>query len=100
MRKIILAATAVAAVAAPVALSVAPANAATRNAPCMSRTEYRHLHSGLSVAQVQRIVGSKGRLSMSSSYLSIRQWNTCSNSFGVATIGFINGHENSKSYIG
>ena len=99
MKKIILAATAVAAVAAPVALSVAPANAATRNAPCMSRAEFRHIHIGQSVTTVQHIVGSKGRVSLASSFLTIRQWDTCSNQFGVATIGFTHKHVQSKSFF-
>jgi hypothetical protein len=60
MKRIILAATAVAAVSSPLAVAVAPADAAT-NPPCASRAEFRTVHNGMTIDRVKRIVGSIGK---------------------------------------
>lgn len=95
LRKIIVALTTLVAVAAPVALVATPAEAA--NTPCMSRTEYNRVRVGMPASTVFAIVGGKGRVSMASSYLTIRQWKNCANAYGVGTIGFVNGRVQSKS---
>jgi len=97
MKKMIAAVVSAVVVSGGIAVTAAPAEA---NSPCMSRPEYRKIHVGQSVRTVQRIVGSKGRVSMSSAYLVIRQWKTCSNPYGVGTVGFVNKRVQSKSYFG
>jgi hypothetical protein len=79
-------------------LTASPAEAA--NPKCMSRPEYRQIKVGMALSRVQAIVGSKGRVSMQSSFMSIRQWNTCGSAFGVATIGLMGGKVDNKSFIG
>jgi hypothetical protein len=50
--------------------------------------------------KVASIVGSAGKVSLSSPYLVIRQWKTCSNPYGNMTVGFSGGRVQSKLYIG
>lgn len=97
MRRIIIAAVAAAAVAAPVLATTAPANAA--NPPCMSRAEFRQIHQGQSLATVARIVGSRGAVSLSSPPLVVRHWKSCSNPYGSGSIGFWSGRVQSKIFI-
>lgn len=99
MRRLALAATALVAVAAPIAVVAAPASAAY-NPPCATRAEFRAIHTGQSLTKVASIVGSRGRVSMSSPYVVIRQWKTCGNPYGNMTIGFSGGRVQSKIFIG
>jgi len=94
-----LAATTAVLTGGTLAATTAPSNAAG-NPPSMSRTEFRKIHTGMSKATVFRIVGSKGKVSMASTFLTIRQWKTTGNPYGSATIGFSGGRVQSKIFIG
>lgn len=59
MRKFILALTAVATVAAPVALTAAPAQAYAGTPGCVSLTEYRSISDGMTQRQVANRFGTK-----------------------------------------
>lgn len=80
-------------------LATSPASAAA-NPPCMSRPEYRAIKIGMSVSRVRAVVGSPGKNSLQSSYMSIRQWKACTNPFGVGTVTFVGGRVDNKSFIG
>ena len=101
MKMTVLAAAAVLAVAAPVALTAAPANAATKahhNPPCLTRAEFNRIHQGQSLPTVAKIVGSKGRVSLGSSFMTIREFTTCT-AFHVSNVSFQHGRVVSKLYI-
>lgn len=72
---------------------------ASSNDKCATRKEFKRVKRGMTLTKVKRIVGSKGRLTVSSSWLKIRQWDNCSNPYGVMTIGFRNGRVDNKSFI-
>lgn len=70
------------------------------NGKCATRAEYRRIKRGMTLTKVKRIVGSKGQLNFSSSVVKVRQWATCSNEYGVMTVGFNGrGRVQSKSYF-
>lgn len=82
-----------------VVATTAPANAATKhNSPCITRAEFGKVHNGMTLTQVKRIVGGTGRISLSSSYMTIRDFNTCT-AFHVSNMSFIHGRVSSKLYI-
>lgn len=81
------------------AMATSPASAAV-NPPCMSRAEYRAIKVGMPLIRVRAIVGSRGKNSMQSSYMSIWQWKVCTNPYGVGTVAFVRGRVDNKSYIG
>lgn len=89
MKKIALAAAALAVAAAPLVV-VAPA---TANTACMTHAEYRHIHKGQTVRKVQHIVGSKGELLTDGS----RLWDVCGPSEDQGIVGFKHKHVASKS---
>lgn len=95
MKKIIVTAAALAAVATPLAVT-APAHAAS-NPACASRTEFGRIHVGQSVRTTQQIIGSNGRLTMGGSFMSQRQWRACSGSGSFwVTLTYLNGRLNNK----
>jgi len=57
----ILGVTATAGIAVGAAVLAAPAQA-SGTPGCVSKSEYRHIHNGQTQAQVQRIVGAKGKV--------------------------------------
>ena len=59
MKKILLALAAITAVAAPVALAAAPANAAPAR-PCVTKAEWSHVHRGLTRNDVLARTGAWG----------------------------------------
>jgi hypothetical protein len=96
MRKIVLAVlTTLGVVAGTLALAAPPADAA-RNAPCITKREYRRIHVGQRPARVKRIVGSRGRVSatfQSGGYRSVtRDFKACRpfNRFSVVSVVFDN----------
>lgn len=95
MKKIILAATALAAVAAPLAVSVAPAQAAT-NPPCATRAEFSRLRVGMTVPTTQHIIGSPGRVTMAGSLMSQRQWHVCGSAYSWVTLTYLHGRLDNK----
>jgi hypothetical protein len=96
MKKFLLGLVATVTFAAPLALVATPAEAA--NAPCMTRAEFRKIHKGMTVRQVKRIVGSAGRITLSSPPMVIRDHKTCT-AFHVANVGYWSGKVQSKTYI-
>lgn len=91
MNRFITAAVATVAVAIPVVAVAAPAQAAANSSACMSRAEFRHVKHGMSVAQVKRVVGSAGKVSVSSQAggyrFVIRDFKTCA-AWHVSNISF------------
>ena len=85
MKRILLGLAASAAVAAPLALVTTPADAAT-NTPCMTRAEFARIHTGMTVTQVKRIVGSAGSVSLSSPPMVIRNHRTGAAGFRASSI--------------
>jgi|SRR5215467_8199842 len=96
MKYRIIAASAVLALV-PVVGTVAPAQAS--NPPCMSRAEFKKIHKGMSLTKVAHIVGSRGKVTLSSPPLVVRAWKTCPNPFGNASVGFWSGHVQSKLFV-
>jgi len=75
-----------------------PADAAQA---CMTRAEFRHVHMGMTLPRVARIVGSRGHVfSVTESgdhrYV-IREWPVCG-SDSAAAFGFANGHVRSRMW--
>ena len=70
MKKLLIAAAAIAAVAAPISLAAAPANADTGSPKCMTLSEWRKIKTNntMSRPQVKRIVGYDGRKGRVSHY--------------------------------
>lgn len=66
----------------------------------MSRAEYRAIKVGMPLAKVRKIVGGAGKNAAQSSYMSIWQWDVCTSEYGVATVAFVKGKMDNKSYIG
>lgn len=98
LKRFILGLVATTAVAAPLAvISTAPANAAT-NPPCITRTEFGKVHRGMSLTQVKHVVGGTGKISLSSSFMTIRDFKTCA-PWHVSNMTFQNGRVTSKLYI-
>jgi len=97
MKKFLVGLVATTAVAAPLALVATPADAAA-NAACMTRAEFRKIHKGMTVTQVKRIVGSAGRISLSSAPMVIRDHKTCTR-FHVANVSYWGGKVDGKLYI-
>jgi hypothetical protein len=95
LKKVALAAVATAAIAAPLAVTAAPAHAAV-NPGCATRAEFSRIHHGQTVRTTQRIIGSKGRVSMAGSFLSQRQWHVCGSSFSWVTLTYLNGRLDNK----
>jgi len=77
-----------------------PADAATA---CMSRSEFRHVHQGMTLPQVSRIVGSNGRVAsvheMGSYRYVIREWAQCSDRSRSAAFGFGDGRVRSRMWL-
>ena len=59
MRKFVLL-VALAAIASPIALTAAPASANPGSPGCVTRTEYRQVHKGMTPRQVSRKIGMRG----------------------------------------
>jgi len=98
MRRVVLALVALVAVAAPVTVAAAPANAAN-NPPCMSRAEFKKIHVGMNPTRIKAIVGSSGRLTMNAGWTKIRQWKHCGSMFGLGQVSYTGGHVNNKLMI-
>src|SRR5262245_4273839 len=73
------------------------AHAAT-NPPCITRTEFGRVHHGMTLTQVRRIVGGTGKISLSSSFMTIRDFKTCT-PWHVSNMTFQGGRVTSKLYI-
>lgn len=88
--------------AGAVAVTAATGTAAAANPSCMTQREFRAVHKGQTVAQVARIVGSRGHVEASSragTYtMQVRSWRTCS-PFGAASAVFTNGRLTVKSAV-
>ena len=97
IKKFLVSLAATTTLAAPLALVATPAEAAG-NPPCMTRAEFRKIHKGMTVTQVKRIVGSAGRISLSSPPMIIRDHKTCT-AFHVANVGYWGGKVQSKIFI-
>ena len=98
MKKIIATAIAAVAVAAPLTIVAAtPADAAS-SSPCITRAEFNKIRNGMNLTQVTRIVGGKGRVSLSSPPIVIRDFKTCS-TFHVSNVTFWSGKVDGKLYI-
>lgn len=84
-------------------VSTAPADAAVRNPTCMSRVEFRHIKTGMTMTSVARIVGSRGKVSVSSSSggftMVIRQWTGCGRFTGSAGVTLMNGRVTTKMFL-
>lgn len=100
MKRLIAGLVVTAAVAAPLA-AVGPADAAV-NRPCITRAEFRHIRTGMTLTQVRRIVGSSGRIDLdggSGAYrLVVRTHQTCS-AWHVSNVSYMGGRVSSKLYI-
>jgi hypothetical protein len=68
MRKFLIAAATLLAVAAPVAVVAAPADAAVRSPKCMTKTEWRTLSEGMTRAQVHTATGIWGKQTYRTDY--------------------------------
>jgi hypothetical protein len=71
---------------------------ASANTPCIARAEFRRVKMGMTLTQVKRIVGSRGRVSLSSPPIVIRDFKTCT-AFHVSNITFWSGRVDGKLYI-
>jgi len=98
MKKSVVAIDATLAVAAPAALTAVPAHAEGKNPPCITRTEFKKIHKGQTLTTVKRIVGSAGKVSLSSPPMVIRDFKTCT-PFHVSNVGFWSGRVQSKLFI-
>jgi hypothetical protein len=98
MKRLIIAAVAAAAVAAPVAAVAVPGAAnAAYNPPCASRAEFGRIHVGQSVRTTQSIIGSAGHVTIAGSWMSQRQWHACSYTGAYwVTITYLSGRVNNK----
>lgn len=99
LKKIITTVVAAAAFATPAFVAAQPAQAAT-NPPCATRAEFNRIHVGQSLGTVAAIVGGPGKVTLASSYLTIRQWGVCGSPFGIMSLGFTNRRVQSKTFIG
>jgi len=77
---------------------VAPSASAAGNPGCITRSEFRRVKNGMTLTQVKRIVGSAGRVSLSSPPIVIRDFTTCTR-FHVSNITFWSGRVDGKLYI-
>jgi hypothetical protein len=81
-------------------LTVATASADTIG--CVTRSEYRNVHKGMSKSRVANVFDTKGtRMSFATSggySFEIRNYNTCSE-FSAVSIGFDNGHLSNKTAV-
>ena len=93
--------TATAGVAVGAAVLAAPAQA-TGTPGCVTRTEYRHVHNGMTATEVARIYGTSGHLSLASGSgqfrMTIRDYKTCT-AFHVTNVSFMGGRVSGKLYI-
>jgi hypothetical protein len=102
MRKFLTAALcAVTLIGGGVMTAASPASAAT-NSPCISHAEYRAIRHGMTVTRVAAIVGSRGKVSVTSSYggftMTIRSWQDCGQIHGLTSnASFINGRVSAKT---
>jgi hypothetical protein len=96
MKKLIAAAL-VAATLGTGVLAASPASAGS-NPGCITRTEFRRIKNGMTLTQVKRIVGSGGRVSLSSPPIVIRDFRTCTR-FHVSSVTFWSGRVDGKLYI-
>ena len=99
MRKIILALTALAGLLTPVALAAAPANADFGSPGCVTRAEWRLVHTGQSRWTVARIVGTDGRVLHNYGYgVQNRTYRTCAGGgLTFAGITYVNQRVNYKA---
>jgi hypothetical protein len=79
-------------------VAVASPASAAGNPGCITRTEFRRIHNGMTLTQVKRIVGSGGRVSLSSPPIVIRDFKTCTR-FHVSNVTFWSGRVDGKLYI-
>ena len=73
-----------------------PAHADT--AGCVTHQEYKRVHNGMTVRQVRNIYDTPGTLAVSSSYLMIRDYRTCT-PYHVTNVSFSHKRVNGKTYI-
>lgn len=71
---------------------------AAGNPGCITRTEFSRIHNGMTATQVKRIVGSLGRVALSSPPIVVRDFTTCTR-FHVSNVSFWSGRVQSKLYI-
>ncbi len=89
MRKFLIGLMATLSIAAPLAVAAGPAEAAT-NTPCATRAEFKRIHVGQTVPTTQRIIGSKGRVTIAGSFMSQRQWKVCGSPYSYVTLTYVN----------
>lgn len=88
----------------PMALSPAQADLASeRSAGCVTYAEYKRAKAGMTVKQVAKLFGTRGKqASKSSSFgitVEIRNYNGCTQ-FGVVSVLYTNGRLDTKSQAG
>lgn len=76
---------------------------ATRSPGCVTYSEYKRAKTGMTVSQVAKLFGTKGKQSSKSSNfgitVEIRSYNGCTQ-FGVVSVLFTNGRLDTKSQAG
>jgi len=82
--------------------AASPASADTR--PCMSRTEFRAIKNGMTLTRVAGIVGSKGKVSVTSGSgpysMTIRSYTACGSFPGSANVTYMGGRITAKVFFG
>ena len=77
-------------------------SASSSSGSCMTQREFAKVRKGQTVAQVARIVGSRGHVDASSRAgtitAQVRSWQTCT-PYGAASASFLNGHLTAKSAV-
>jgi hypothetical protein len=96
IRKALISAAALAAVATPLALAATPAEAAAANPSCASRAEFSRIRVGMPVRTTQTIIGSPGQVSMAGSFMSQRQWRVCGSPYSWVTLTYMQGRLDNK----
>jgi hypothetical protein len=96
-RRILLAAAAICLASAPVVFAPATAGASVAaNPACATRAEFNRIHPGQTVRTTQRIIGSRGKVTMAGSLISQRQWAVCGQPYNVLTVTYLQGRVDNK----
>jgi hypothetical protein len=98
MRKILAGFLATLSISVPVTFVAAPAEAAA-NTSCATRAEFRQIRLGQTVRTTQRIIGSRGRVTIAGSFMSQRQWKVCGSVFSHVTLTYVNGRLDNKIFL-
>jgi hypothetical protein len=68
------------------AITATPAEAG--GSPCVTRTEFRNVSRGMTLARVVRIFDSRGRTTFQMSGYKQKEWNTCTSRYGFVFVDF------------